>query len=754
MGLSEFHHGLRRIIRGMDAFTLSSLPAPSDAATRWRSRRAHVARRLWALGMLCAGAHLTPIAMGHESEASAPTNLDAVIVVAHGVSDMPAASVGDLSAVDLANLPLLRPAAILEAVPGLIVTQHSGEGKANQYFLRAFNLDHGTDLATDVDGMPVNLPSHAHGQGYSDLNFLIPETVGDLHYRKGPYYADTGDFSAAGSVRLALADHFKNQVEVGGGEFGFRRFLLLDSHDVGAGSLNTAVESYHHNGPFDVPDDYQRLNALLRYVVGDSASRTTLTAMHYDGHWNSTDQVAQSLIDTGVIDRFGSVAPTDGGRTHRQSLSVTHHHETSASTWDLSGYLIGYGLDLYSTFTDHLVDAEHGDQMRQHDDRLIYGLRLSRRVSHTLAGLPSSTLVGIDTRTDDIRDVGIDSTASRQVLAVQQDARVLERAAAAYVENATQWAPKVTMTVALRADTVDFDVTDRLVGADGVCDSSSDPLGCNTGHRRAGLLSPKFGLAVGPYAGVRGFLNIADGFHSNDARGVTRDPSGLAGPPVTPLTRAHSAEVGVVIDHGAWHLALDAYQLKLASELVFSGDAGVTEPSGATTRRGVEWSQRYTLNEHWQWDLNGAYSRGLFDRAAPVDDLGCGDAAPQYPCAQTPAIVGREIPNAPALIIDGGLTYTGASIDASLRVRHFGRSPVVEDGSVHSAAYGTLDARIGWHRGAWKVNVDLFNLANHAWNDITYYYAYRHPGEANASVGPVVHPGMPRTARLTVARSY
>jgi hypothetical protein len=679
------------------------------------------------------------------------TAIDSVLVVARGVSDMPAASAGDVSATDLAALPLLRPAALLEAVPGLIVTQHSGEGKANQYFLRAFNLDHGTDLATEVDGMPVNLPSHAHGQGYSDLNFLIPETVGDLHYRKGPYYADAGDFSAAGSVRLAIADQFHDEVSLAAGEYGFRRLLALDTRPIGRGTLSTALEGYHHDGPFVVPDDYRRINALLRYSLGPTEARTTLTAMHYDGRWTATDQVAQALIETGTIGRFGSVAPTDGGLTHRNSLSLSHHLSDNGREWNFNGYVIGYALDLYSTFTDHLVDPVYGDQMRQHDDRVVYGMRLSRRQTHTLFGLPSSTLVGADMRIDDIHDVGIDHTNLRTIIAVQQDARVLQQTGALYIENTTQILPLTTVTLAMRSDTVDFSVTDRMVDGAGRCDSSTDPLGCNTGEQRATLVSPKFGLVVGPYRGLRAFLNVADGFHSNDARGVTRDPTGPAGPPVTPLTRARSGEIGIVFDKGPWHFALDMYQLKLASELVFSGDAGVTEPSGATTRRGIEWSQRYSFNEHWQWDLNGAYSRGLFDTPAPADDLGCGDAAAQYPCAQHPAIIGREIPNAPLMIIDGGLTYRNRRWESSLRLRHFGRAPLVEDGSVRSAAYTTLDARLGWKGEHWGIHLDVFNLTNRAWNDITYDYAYRHPGETAASVGPVIHPGLPRTLRLGVS---
>jgi len=690
-----------------------------------------------------------------DADAFAPGQLDPVVVSARGVSDMPAASAGDVDSVALSALPVLRPAAILETVPGLIVTQHSGEGKANQYFLRAFNLDHGTDLATVVDGMPVNLVSHAHGQGYSDLNFLIPETVGNLHYRKGPYYADSGDFSAAGSVRLAFASRFDPDVAVGAGTLGYQRALALTSWDSSADSRwSAAAEGYHNDGPFDVPDNYRRDNLLLRYAHGADDDRTTVTALHYDGRWNSTDQVSSHLIDEGIIDRFGSLAPTDGGVSHRDSLSFARHVRDSAGSWDVSGYVIGYALDLYSTFTDHLVDATNGDQMLQHDRRTVSGFKADRRLDHTLADRPSTTVIGVDVRYDDIGDVGIDHTLERRVLSHTQDAAVREVALGAYVENRTLVSAHSALTLALRSDTIDFRVTDRRVAPDGQCSIATDPLGCNTGHRRASLLSPKLGVSFGPYGPVTAYANVADGFHSNDARGVTRSGENPDVPAATPLVRARSAEAGVVIDVPHWHTALDVYRLQLASELVFSGDAGDTAPSGATTRRGIELSERYAFNDALQVDLNGAYSRGRFDQNAPADDLGCGAADPAHPCATPIAIVGREIPNSPTLIVDGGITYAAAPLTASLRVRHFGRSPLVEDGSLTSPAYTTLDARLGWSFFHWRASVDLFNLANARWNDITYAYVARHPGEAYATPDTVIHPGTPRTVRVSIGYRF
>ncbi len=252
---------------------------------------------------------------GHSAETAdlLAQPLDGITVVATGISNMTAASAGDISQSQMQSEPLLRPAAILENVPGLIVTQHSGEGKANQYFLRAFNLDHGTDLALEVDDMPVNMPTHAHGQGYSDFNFVIPELAADLHYKKGPYYADEGDFATAGTARVGLVNEVAGSATVGFGEDGYRRELLMGSTGFFGGTLIGAGEIYHNDGPFDVPDDYNRLNGVVRYFRGDASDYFTLTAMAYSGQWNSTDQVPLRAIAEGLIDRFGTLNPTDGG---------------------------------------------------------------------------------------------------------------------------------------------------------------------------------------------------------------------------------------------------------------------------------------------------------------------------------------------------------------------------------------------------------------------------------------------------------
>lgn len=701
--------------------------------------------------LLCALAAFGTSAARADVGGDVGSSLDQITVVATGVSNMGAASAGDVGQAELASQPLLRPGALLENVPGLIVTQHSGEGKANQYFLRAFNLDHGTDLATEVDDMPINFPTHGHGQGYTDLNFLIPELAADLHYKKGPYYADEGDFATAGTVRIGLVNDLPASVTAGFGQDGYRRGLLGGSTPLAGGTLLGAAEVYHNDGPFDVPDDYNRLNGVLRYHRGSTMDYWTLTAMAYSGRWTSTDQVPQHAIDEGVIGRFGSLAPTDGGISNRSSLSYSRVRTTDEDQVQVSAYVIRYRLDLYSTFTYYLKDPVHGDQMLQRDDRVVYGFKASKSWFPTLAGFPMSNVIGFQTRIDDIKDVGIFPSEQRRPIGTLQDAAVLESNGALYAESTVQWADHLRTTVGLREDAFDFDVKDKLVNTDGSCNLASDSLGCNTGNKRASIFNPKLGVVLGPWAGTTYFVNVAGGYHSNDARGVTRSGEDPNTPSVTPLTRATAAEIGLattIVPNLS--TTLDVFLLKLKSELVFSGDAGDTSPSGSTTRTGIELGSSYRINPWLTAQLHGAFTRARFDADAPADDLGCGNADPAHPCASPVNIVGRYVPNSPTNVIDAGFTAERESgWFGAIKARHFGEAPLVEDNSVKSPAYTTVDLQIGYRKpGQWLAAVDLFNIANVKWNDIEYYYASRLKNEAFATPDYVVHSGVPLTIRM------
>jgi outer membrane receptor protein involved in Fe transport len=360
-----------------------------------------------------------------------------------------------------------------------------------------------------------------------------------------------------------------------------------------------------------------------------------------------------------------------------------------------------------------------------------------------------TNIIGLQARADDIH-VGIFPTFERQVIGTTQNAGILESNAALYAESSVQWLPYLRTTLGLREDQFDFDVKDKMLNSDGSCNLSSDPLGCVTGNKRASILNPKLGVVLGPWAKTTYFLNVGDGYHSNDARGVTRSGQNPDQTPVTPLTRASSAEVGVATRLVAnLESRLDIFQLKLKSELVFDGDAGVTSPSGATTRRGVEWGNTYHVNSWLAAQFNAAFSRARFDSDAPADDLGCADASPMHPCTQPIGIVGRYVPNSPTNVVDAGLTAQRESgWFGALRARHFGESPLVEDNSAKSKGYTTVDAQIGFRQDRqWMAALDIFNIADVKWNDIEYYYVSRLKNEASPVADYVVHPGVPRTLR-------
>jgi TonB dependent receptor/TonB-dependent Receptor Plug Domain len=677
--------------------------------------------------------------------------MDQITVVATGVSSMSAASDGDIGHADLSSQPLLRPGALLENVPGLLVTQHSGEGKANQYFLRAFNLDHGTDLATEVDDMPINFPTHGHGQGYTDLNFLIPELVADLHYKKGPYYADEGDFATAGTVRVGLLNEIPASVTAGLGENGYRRELLAASTQMGGGTLLGAAEIYHNDGPFTVPDDYNRTNGVIRYHQGTDANYWTVTGMVYSGRWTSTDQIPQHSIDQGVVGRFSSLAPTDGGISTRSSVTFNRVAAADDGEAQISAYIAAYKLSLWSTFTYYLKDPIDGDQMLQTDDRIVYGFKASKTWLRTFAGFPMSHVIGIQGRVDDIKDVGIFPTIDRRTIGTLQDAKVLESNGALYAESTIHWRDDFRTTLGIREDLFDFNIRDKMLNADGSCNLASDALGCNTGTRRVSIFNPKLGIAIGPWADTTYFINIAGGYHSNDARGVTRSGTDSNTSAVTPLTRARAAEVGLVTNIvPRLTTTFDLFLLKLKSELVFSGDAGDTEPSGATTRSGIELGNNYAINSWLAFKLHGAFTRARFDQNAPADDLGCGSATPIHPCALPISIEGRYVPNSPTNMIDAELTAQRESgWFGALKARRVGEAPLVEDNSARSPAYSTVDAQVGYGKsGRWLAAVDIFNVANVRWNDIEYYYVSRLKNAAYATPDYVVHAGVPRTIRV------
>ena len=642
-----------------------------------------------------------------------------------GVAD--SANEGTVTQKQLEARTVYRPGELLESAPGLIVSQHSGEGKANQFYLRGFNLDHGTDLRTTVDGMIVNQRSHAHGHGWTDLNFIIPELATGLEYKKGTYYASEGDFSSAGAVSLNYANALpKGIANVGLGENGYRRALIANSNTVASGNLLYALEVMHNDGPFVHPDDYGKVNGVLRYSQGDLTEGFNVSGMYYRAKWNATDQIAQRAIDSGLISsRFDAIDPTDGGNSHRYSLSGEWHRATETTSTKVNAYVIGWQLNLYSNFTYFLDDPVNGDQFHQPDKRTTSAVNASHSWQMPWGGHESENTVGIQLQNDNIFN-GLYSTKARRVLSTTRADHIVESSAGIYLENATRWTEWFRTVVGARADTYRFDVR-------------SDNA-ANSGKTLASIANPKLSLIFGPWAKTEYYVNLGGGFHSNDARGATISVDPKSGDPVDKapaLVRSKGYEVGARTSLiPGLQTSLSVYRLDFDSELIFQGDAGTTQAGRPSRRTGFEFANYYKLQDWLTVDADIAFARARFKDLDPV---------------------GERIPGSVegvasfALAVDNVGPYFGA-----LQFRYFGPRPLIEDNSVRSKSTAIFNGRIGY-----KINKDLrvelegFNLANRKASAIDYYYTSRLPGEPAAGVNDThFHPIESRSFRITAVMNY
>jgi outer membrane receptor protein involved in Fe transport len=652
-----------------------------------------------------------------------------------GTSD--ASSQGVVTSKLIERRPALRSGELLEFVPGVIVTQHSGDGKANQYFLRGFNLDHGTDFATSVDGIPVNMRTHAHGQGYTDLNFVIPELVKQINYQKGPYYAEDGDFASAGSARMTLADSLQKGIaSVTLGENNYARSMLANSVPYAAGTLLYGLELVHNDGPWDHSENFRKTNGILRYSAGNAYSGYNITGMAYSAKWNSTDQIPQRAINSGLVSRFGALDPSDGGETTRYSLSWAMHQRQADSLFRFNVFAVQSQLKLFSNFTYNLEhpadlgDAISGDQFKQAEKRNMYGFNANQTWFGTLAGFDTENLLGLETRYDRLAPVGLYSTVQRQQASLIREDRVKEGSAGLYFQNTTNWLEKFRTIAGLRYDNYSFDVDSNLVA--------------NSGKKHDAITSPKLSAVLGPWAKTEIFLNYGQGFHSNDARGTTTTitpKEGLAVSPVTPLVKTRGSEIGLrseIIPGLQSSLAL--WRLKIASELVFSGDAGDTEASSPSKRSGIEWNNHYIARPWLLFDLDLAVSKARFTEQS-------GDGENQ----------GTYIPGSVNQVASFGVSVTDiGSWFGAFQLRYFGPRPLIEDNSIRSSSTTLAYLRAGYKfTPTTQLTLDIFNLFNRKASDIDYYYASRLQGEAADGVNDIhTHPVEPRTVRLTLTHNF
>jgi outer membrane receptor protein involved in Fe transport len=601
----------------------------------------------------------------------------------------------------------LRPIAsvqdILRVTPGLLMVQHSGGGKANQYFLRGFDADHGTDLALSIDGMPINLVAHAHGQGYADTNFIIPEVIDRVQISKGPYFASQGDFATAGAVNMVSRDEFEHSSAGAGfvdspghGEAGYRALAIASPHFDSA-RATFAAEIGRSNGPFDHPDAWDKYKLWNKVTVPfASASSFTVGEMSYAGNWNGSGQIPSRAVEESLIGRFGSIDPSEGGNTARhQVFAALRLRPSEASDLRASVYAATYRFNLFSNFTLFLDDPLNGDQIEQIDRRVIYGGKVSYRVVHRLGLVSFDTSIGGETRNDDIH-VELWHTAQRQQLAAIRNDDVHESFVAAFVNEEITPAKWLRLDLGGRIDLLSFAV-----------DSHLDNGGVGAAHQ----WSPKTSLVVTPVDAPKAtldlYINYGHGFHSNDVRGVFAQPS------VTPLTRAVGEEIGTRARlWNRWDLAAALWQLDLDNETVWDGDNGTTAVSGATTRRGVEFETRYEFTSWLAADVDLTYTHSQFSKD---NENGGGLAL------------------APKTTWAGGLSARHALgpgvARAGLRFFGIGDRPATDDGALTAPGFTEVDLHLGYRHRWFDIAFDVENLLDQAFRSAQFATTSRLPNE-------------------------
>jgi outer membrane receptor protein involved in Fe transport len=661
------------------------------------------------------------------------------------------ATQGTVGAMEIHERPILRSGEVLETIPGVMITQHAGGGKANQYFLRGFNLDHGTDFAISLDGMPFNLPSHAHGEGYADMNTVIPELVERVDFQKGPYYANVGNYGSAGSANVVFSKTLpENFVKVEGGQYGYGRAVFGASQKVGSGSLLYGGEASHDDGPWEQPDNYYKFNGVLTYSRGGDANGFSITARGYHGKWNSSDQIPGNAVP--LVGFFGDIDPTDGGNSQRYSLQAEWHRQRANSETTVMVYGFYYDLDLFSDFTYFLTDPVRGDQFEQKDRRWVTGLDAHHTIFSQWFSHKVENTFGLQIRNDWINN-GLYQTENRERVektdsftgntlpSTTEADRFTDTQVGFYAENKIQWTEKFRTVAALRGDLTHLDVTSLVTPA-------------NSGTATMALPSPKLSLIFGPWSKTEFYVQGGFGFHSNDARGTTQTVQPVSGEnpdPNTPtsgipaMVRTKGAEIGVrTLSVRHLQSTVSLWYLRSDSELQQSGDTGGTVASKQPSNRyGVEVANYYTPFEHVAFDFDLADSRARF---TTIDE---GDAAPG-------SGGGNRVPEAVGLVISSGITLRHLKgFSASLRLRNFGSRDLTSDGIYRSRATVMLNAEIGYQiNKRWGISVEFLNLLNRRDHDIDYAYTSRITPAASPAFTDVFHPVEPFQARFGLRRTF
>ncbi|WP_335976649.1 TonB-dependent receptor [Gaetbulibacter jejuensis] len=627
-----------------------------------------------------------------------------------------------ITRLDMNTNPLNSSQEALRKVPGLIIGQHAGGGKAEQIFLRGFDIDHGTDVSINVDGVPVNMVSHAHGQGYSDLHFLIPETVNKIDFGKGPYYGDKGDFTTAGFVDFSTKDYLKESaITFSMGDFNTLRTL---------GMFNLLEKSKHQNayiateylatdGPFESPQNFNRINVFGKYVAFSSDnSKLSLTASHFTSRWDASGQIPQREVDNGNITRFGAIDDTEGGETQRTNFNVEFNkYITDNTRLKTNAFYSHYAFELYSNFTFFLEDSVNGDQIKQQEDRHIFGANVSVVKETSLGSTPVTISSGLGLRHDIVNDIELSHTLNRKTTLEQIQLGDLNQTNVDAFVNAEFEFGKLKVAPALRLDYFKFLYNDKL------------QVNYTTQSETKTILSPKLNFYYDAASNLQLFLKSGIGFHSNDTRVVVSNQ----GEDILP--RAYGLDFGkvwkpfpkLVLNSALWYLFLE-------QEFVYVGDAGIVEPSGKTERYGLDLGLRYQFNDWLFFDTDATITH-----ARSTED----------PDGQ------NYIPLAPDFTLAGGLSVNDLNgFSGGIRYRYIDDRPANEDNSIVAEGYFVTDFNANYSFDNITLGFVIENLFDTEWNETQFATESRLQNEAQSVEEIHFTPGTPFFIKGTIAYRF
>ena len=592
-----------------------------------------------------------------------------------------------ISDLDIHLRPINNSQEILRSVPGLFIGQHAGGGKAEQLFIRGFDVDHGTDVNITVDGIPVNMPSHAHGQGYADLHFVIPEFISNVSFDKGPYFADKGNFATAGFVEFKTKDFLEsNFTKIEAGQFNTLRGvlglnLLKNDKSINNQSLFLGTEAYFTDGYFEHPQDFNRFNMMLKYH-GKISENNFLTA-YFSGlssKWNASGQIPERAIEDGTIGSFGAIDPNEGGKTSRYNFTAnlrTYLKDGAKLTHQI--YFSKYLFELYSNFTFFLNDPINGDQIRQKENRSLYGLNSTFEKNVNVFGIKSETHAGIQFRFDEVNDLELSRTKDRSITTAQ-----LKLGDVKEMNFGVFWSQKIALNNRL-------DVTPS-VRYDAFSNQYFDGLLIEKLKSHSGIFSPKLNFNYRVNDKVQLYSYFGKGFHSNDTRVAVLQNGKKVLPPALGTDLGGIFKIGnkLILQSAFWYLWLD-------QEFVYVGDEAVVEAGGKTERMGLDITARYEIYPNWFADFNLSISK---------------------PKNLNVPITENAIPLAPKRVSTGGITYRKErGFNGSLRYRYMGNRPANEDNSVVAKGYLVWDSTLNYTTKKWEIGLSVQNIFNVKWKE-------------------------------------